>query len=86
MNVVPDVPGDFLVLCIDSTKLSAEVKFEAAADVGDKKTGGALTDKTFPHLVNSLCSVKSQSCSDVSFHLREASKGNKKVQTLGSST
>eukprot|EP00240_Pyramimonas_obovata_P005385 CAMPEP_0118927298 /NCGR_PEP_ID=MMETSP1169-20130426/4799_1 /TAXON_ID=36882 /ORGANISM="Pyramimonas obovata, Strain CCMP722" /LENGTH=412 /DNA_ID=CAMNT_0006869039 /DNA_START=96 /DNA_END=1330 /DNA_ORIENTATION=- len=49
-----DVPGDFLVLCIDSTKLTSGVKFEAAADVGDKKTGGALTGQTFPHLYGAI--------------------------------
>eukprot|EP00959_Pyramimonas_sp_CCMP1952_P453235 9467898-Pyramimonas_sp.AAC.2 len=51
----PDVPGDFIVLCIDSSKLTNPVKFEDAANVGDKKTGGALTGEKFPHLVRSCC-------------------------------
>ncbi|CAM9889344.1 unnamed protein product [Pylaiella littoralis] len=31
-----DVPGIFICLCIDTAKLKSEVKFEAAAPVGDK--------------------------------------------------
>eukprot|EP01025_Chloroclados_australasicus_P066934 TRINITY_DN9249_c0_g1_i13.p3 TRINITY_DN9249_c0_g1~~TRINITY_DN9249_c0_g1_i13.p3 ORF type:complete len:114 (+),score=12.23 TRINITY_DN9249_c0_g1_i13:23-364(+) len=33
-----DIKGVFLVLEIDSNKLTSEVKFEAPADVGDKQT------------------------------------------------
>jgi uncharacterized protein (DUF952 family) len=54
---IADIPGDFLVLCIDSTKLTSEVKFEPAADVGDKPNEGLMGDKEpvlFPHLVRSL--------------------------------
>mmetsp|Transcript_37989 Transcript_37989/g.63874 ORF Transcript_37989/g.63874 Transcript_37989/m.63874 type:complete len:478 (+) Transcript_37989:188-1621(+) len=52
-----DVPGDFLVLCIDSTKLTSEVKFEPAADVGDKPNEGLMDDKEpvlFPHLYGTI--------------------------------
>eukprot|EP01024_Parvocaulis_polyphysoides_P063074 TRINITY_DN72639_c0_g1_i2.p2 TRINITY_DN72639_c0_g1~~TRINITY_DN72639_c0_g1_i2.p2 ORF type:complete len:130 (+),score=18.46 TRINITY_DN72639_c0_g1_i2:107-496(+) len=46
-----EVKGDFLVLKIDGDKLTGEVKFETAADVGDKKTDdNQLGANIFPHL------------------------------------
>ncbi|CAG9466349.1 unnamed protein product [Pedinophyceae sp. YPF-701] len=47
-----DVGGDWIVLCIDPSKLKAKVVFEAAAPVGDKpaKEGEQL----FPHLYGGI--------------------------------
>mmetsp|Transcript_7795 Transcript_7795/g.14734 ORF Transcript_7795/g.14734 Transcript_7795/m.14734 type:complete len:130 (+) Transcript_7795:88-477(+) len=50
-----EVPGDFVVLAIDSTKLTGEVKFEPAADVGHKPSAGLAVDtQLFPHLYGSI--------------------------------
>eukprot|EP01025_Chloroclados_australasicus_P066938 TRINITY_DN9249_c0_g1_i2.p2 TRINITY_DN9249_c0_g1~~TRINITY_DN9249_c0_g1_i2.p2 ORF type:complete len:105 (+),score=13.65 TRINITY_DN9249_c0_g1_i2:23-337(+) len=41
-----DIKGVFLVLEIDSNKLTSEVKFEAPADVGDKQTDSIESQKS----------------------------------------
>ena len=51
--------GEYLVLQLDASKLTNEVKFEAAAPVGGKPTtqfGGDDTGQveTFPHLYGSI--------------------------------
>jgi len=48
-------PGDWIVLCLDDSKLSSEVKFEPAAPVGSRPPAGlkgsAQADEPlFPHL------------------------------------
>lgn len=43
-----------MVLAVDASQLKSEVKFEAAAAVGDKKTYGLVDEEDpvlFPHLV-----------------------------------
>lgn len=49
-----DIAGDWEVLVLDSSKLSSEVKFEGAADVGSKPAGtlSGSTEKPAlsPHL------------------------------------
>lgn len=56
-------PGDWVVLVIDPTKLSACVKFEPAAPVGNKASSGLLAGQSteqlqdvplFPHLYGPL--------------------------------
>mmetsp|Transcript_35177 Transcript_35177/g.111185 ORF Transcript_35177/g.111185 Transcript_35177/m.111185 type:complete len:152 (+) Transcript_35177:180-635(+) len=47
-----DVPGAYVVLVIDSARLTSEVKFEPAAPVGDKPA--ADTDTLFPHLFGTI--------------------------------
>lgn len=49
-----ETPGDWLVLRIDPAKLSAAVKLERAAQVGDKEAHTADEDKLFPHLYGPL--------------------------------
>jgi len=44
----PDVPGDFLLLSCDPQKLSAQVKMEPAAPVGDMPAHESSA--MFPHL------------------------------------
>uniref|UniRef100_A0A383VBQ5 DUF952 domain-containing protein n=1 Tax=Tetradesmus obliquus TaxID=3088 RepID=A0A383VBQ5_TETOB len=46
------VPGTFLVLAIDSTKLSSKVVFEAAAPVGDQPP--LEKQQQFPHLYGTI--------------------------------
>jgi uncharacterized protein (DUF952 family) len=47
------VEGDFVLLSLDRSKLGAEVKFEAAAAVGDAPPPD--TAQLFPHLVRRAC-------------------------------
>eukprot|EP00854_Cymbomonas_tetramitiformis_P012995 gene12995-15357_t len=52
-----DVVGDYIVLSIESSKLTSEVKFEPAADVGNKKSEGLGEDDKpllFPHLYGTV--------------------------------
>jgi len=49
-----ETPGDWLVLRIDPAKLSAAVKLERAAPVGDKEAHTADEEKKFPHLYGPL--------------------------------
>eukprot|EP00300_Choanocystis_sp_HF-7_P034901 c4798_g1_i1.p1 GENE.c4798_g1_i1~~c4798_g1_i1.p1 ORF type:complete len:120 (+),score=27.58 c4798_g1_i1:38-397(+) len=46
-------PGDFIVLCIDVERLTSEVKFEAAAPVGNTAVHTA-EPKLFPHIYGPL--------------------------------
>eukprot|EP00879_Flechtneria_rotunda_P024787 GHRR01026300.1.p1 GENE.GHRR01026300.1~~GHRR01026300.1.p1 ORF type:complete len:147 (+),score=24.36 GHRR01026300.1:97-537(+) len=46
------VSGDFIVLALDSSKLTSEVKFEAAAAVGN--TEAPETQQLFPHLYGTI--------------------------------
>jgi len=65
--VCADVTGDYVVLSLDPSKLTAEVKFEPAADVGNKTSAGltepeggsASADEPkevllFPHLYGTI--------------------------------
>jgi len=58
-----DVKGEYVVLAVDSTKLTSAVKFEPAADVGDKKSDGLDEGEAepvlFPHLVRGPTSLTS---------------------------
>mmetsp|Transcript_11900 Transcript_11900/g.16129 ORF Transcript_11900/g.16129 Transcript_11900/m.16129 type:complete len:133 (+) Transcript_11900:64-462(+) len=52
-----DVKGDYVVLEIASAALTSVVKFEPAADVGDKKSSGLQDEHDpilFPHLYGSI--------------------------------
>lgn len=49
-----DVPGDHVVLGIESAKLKSEVKFEPAAPVGDKDTYTKDEVELFPHLYGTI--------------------------------
>lgn len=53
-----EVPGEWVVLQLDPTKLKAEVKFEAAAPVGEKESFGAEhkaeEGPLFPHLYGTI--------------------------------
>eukprot|EP00882_Tetradesmus_deserticola_P007484 GHRQ01007883.1.p1 GENE.GHRQ01007883.1~~GHRQ01007883.1.p1 ORF type:complete len:137 (+),score=69.07 GHRQ01007883.1:309-719(+) len=46
------VPGTYLVLALDSTKLSSKVVFEAAAPVGNQKPMEG--EQLFPHLYGTI--------------------------------
>ena len=50
--------GEYIVLEIDESKLKSEVKYEAAAAVGDKQTtkfgDGAGEVEVFPHLYGTI--------------------------------
>ncbi|KAK9815700.1 hypothetical protein WJX72_008279 [[Myrmecia] bisecta] len=57
-----DVPGPWVVLCIDSSKLTSEVKFEPASVVGNKappadgygQAGQTEAAVLFPHLYGTI--------------------------------
>eukprot|EP00892_Ulva_mutabilis_P010986 jgi/Ulvmu1/825/UM010_0199.1 len=53
-----DVPGKYLVLKIDEYRLSAEVKYEPAAPVGEKETTNFSQNgsqvELFPHLYGTI--------------------------------
>ena len=54
-----DVPGDYVVLSLDQSKLTSEVKFEPAADVGNKPSAGLAETEgadapLFPHLYGTI--------------------------------
>jgi hypothetical protein len=57
-----DVKGEYVVLAVDSTKLTSPVKFEPAADVGNKKSDGLVQGNAepvlFPHLVRGSISPR----------------------------
>ena len=60
-----DIPGDFLVIELDTRLLTTEVKYEPAAPVGDKATKGKYAQTPedaplFPHLYGGI--PKSGSC------------------------
>lgn len=48
------VPGDFLVLAIDSKQLSSKVVFEPAAPVGTTEALAAKEQQLFPHLFGTI--------------------------------
>jgi uncharacterized protein (DUF952 family) len=56
-----DISGDWEVLVLDASKLTSEVKFEEAADVGSKPagelSGNAEKPALFPHLYGPIESV-----------------------------
>lgn len=51
-----DIPGEYVVLALDPAKLTHEVKFEAAAPVGDKGADGVPEKEAvlFPHLFGTI--------------------------------